>query len=77
MMTFLKFIIFFSITFAVLSFFITLDGDIFSPVGEGQVVLDSGTYEAFQLPEFASSMVDSNYKSYFIEVEPGLIESSN
>jgi len=46
MMTFLKFIIFFSITFAVLSFFITRDGDIFSPVGEGQVVLDSGTYEA-------------------------------
>lgn len=44
MMTFLKFIIFFSITFAVLSFFITRDGDIFSPVGEGQVVLDSGTY---------------------------------
>jgi haloalkane dehalogenase len=34
--------------------------------------LDSGTYEAFPLPIYASNMVDSNYKSYFIEVEPGL-----
>ena len=32
----------------------------------------SGTYEAFPLPDYASKMVDSNYKSYFIEVEPGL-----
>jgi haloalkane dehalogenase len=57
---------------AYFSFYITRDGEFFTPIGEGEVILDSGTYEAFQLPEFALSMIDSNYKSYFIEVEPGL-----
>ena len=57
---------------AYLSFYITRDGEVFTPIGEGEVILDSGTYEAFQLPAFALSMVDANYKSYLIEVEPGL-----
>ena len=50
----------------------TRDGYVVTPIGDGQVVLDSGTYEAFPLPSYASNMVDSNYKSYFIEVEQGL-----
>ena len=56
----------------IFSLYITRDGEIFTPNGEGEVVLDSGTYEAFPLPKYASEMLNSNYKSYFIEVEPGL-----
>ena len=57
---------------AYFSFHITRDGEVFTPIGEGEVFLDSGTYEAFPLPKYASEMLNSNYKSYFIEVEPGL-----
>ena len=34
--------------------------------------MDSGTYEGFTLPDFAAAMVNHKYKSYFIEVEPGI-----
>ena len=66
--------IFIAITIALIIFviYITRDGDTFSPTGDGEVVLDSGTYEAFPLPDYASAMVNKNYKSYFIEVEPGI-----
>ena len=72
MKTFLRILILIALGFIILSFFVTRDGDVVTPTGNGQVVLDSGTYEAFPLPIYASNMVDSNYKSYFIEVEPGL-----
>ena len=52
--------------------FITRDGQRTTPFGEGKIILDSGSYEAFKLPEYASKMIDPEYKSYFIEVEPGL-----
>ena len=66
--------IFIAITIALIIFviYITRDGDTFSPTGDGEVILDSGTYEAFPLPDYASAMVNNNYKSYFIEVEPGI-----
>ncbi len=57
---------------SLLGFYITRDGNISSPEGAGEVVLDTGTYEAFPLPDFASNLVDFDYKSYFVEVEPGL-----
>jgi haloalkane dehalogenase len=72
MKTFLRILILIAFTLIILSFFVTRDGYVVTPIGEGQVVLDSGTYEAFPLPSYAANMVDSNYKSYFIEVEPGL-----
>ena len=72
MKTFLKLFIYASVAFVFFSLYITRDGDIFTPKGEGEVFLDSGTYEAFPLPKYASEMIDSNYKSYFVEVEPGL-----
>ena len=56
----------------VISLLITRDGKLFIPVGDGEVSLDSGTYEAFPLPEYAANMIDTGYKSYFIEVEPGI-----
>ena len=66
--------IFIAITIALIIFviYITRDGDTYTPSGDGEVVLDSGTYEAFSLPDYAAAMVNSNYKSYFIEVEPGI-----
>ena len=72
MKTFLKLLLSVSVAFAFFSLYITRDGDIFTPIGQGEVFLDSGTYEAFPLPKYASEMIDSNYKSYFVEVEPGL-----
>ena len=72
MKTFLRILVLMAFTLIILSFFVTRDGYVVTPIGDGQVVLDSGTYEAFPLPVYASNMVDSNYKSYFIEVEPGL-----
>ena len=72
MKIFLRILVLIAFALIILSFFVTRDGYIVTPIGDGQVVLDSGTYEAFPLPVYASNMVDSNYKSYFIEVEPGL-----
>lgn len=72
MKTFLKLLISISVAFTLFGLYITRDGDIFTPIGQGEVFLDSGTYEAFPLPKYASEMLNSNYKSYFIEVEPGL-----
>ena len=72
MKTFLRILVLIAFTLIILSFFVTRDGYVVTPIGDGQVILDSGTYEAFPLPIYASNMVDSNYKSYFIEVEQGL-----
>ena len=72
MKTFLRILVLIAFTLIILSFFVTRDGYVITPIGDGQVILDSGTYEAFPLPIYASNMVDSNYKSYFIEVEQGL-----
>ncbi len=57
---------------SVFSFYITRDGELYTPQGEGEVKLNSGTYEEFPLPDYASEMIDQSYKSYFVEVEPGL-----
>jgi len=56
----------------IFSIHITRDGEVTTPVGKGILKLDSGIYEAFPLPDFASKMIDEDYKSYFIEVESGL-----
>ena len=66
--------IFIAITVALIIFviYITRDGNTYTPSGDGEVILDSGTYEAFPLPDYAAAMINSNYKSYFIEVEPGI-----
>ena len=51
----------------ILSIHITRDGEVITPVGKGTLKLNSGTYEAFPLPDFASRMIDIDYKSYFID----------
>lgn len=51
---------------------ITRGGELVTPDGEGTVALDAGTFEAFPLPDYAAKHVTDDYKSYFIEVEPGI-----
>ena len=48
------------------------DGRRVTPEGEGLVRLDVGSFEAFPLPDYAARFVDEDYKSYFVEVEPGI-----
>ncbi len=50
----------------------TPDGDLITPQGQGTVTLDSGTFEAFPLPDYAAKFVSEDYKSYLVEVEPGI-----
>jgi len=57
------------IVFAVV---ITRDGELVIPQGKGIVTLDVGEFEAFPLPDYAAKHVTNMYKSYFVEVEPGI-----
>ena len=57
---------------AVFAAIITRDGEVVTPQGQGEIELDSGTFEAFPLPDYAADFVDETYKSYFVEVEPGI-----
>ena len=54
------------------AFTITRDGQQFTPNGRGEVSLEVGTFEAFPLPDYALPFVTDDYKSYLIEVEPGI-----
>ncbi len=51
---------------------ITRDGERVVPQGEGTIRLDAGDFEAFPLPDYAAKYVTDEYKSYFVEVEPGI-----
>lgn len=51
---------------------ITRDGELVTPEGTGTVVLDAGEFEAFPLPDYAAQHIGDGYKSYFVEVEPGI-----
>ena len=51
---------------------ITRDGERVVPKGDGIVALDAGDFEAFPLPDYAAKYVTDKYKSYFLEVEPGI-----
>tara|TARA_B100001093_G_scaffold229543_1_gene220118 strand:+ start:2343 stop:3377 length:1035 start_codon:yes stop_codon:yes gene_type:complete len=48
------------------------DGERIIPEGEGSVELDVGEFEAFPLPDYAAAVISDDYKSYLIEVEPGI-----
>ncbi len=61
-----------AVTAIVFSGFITRDGEMVVSQGEGTITLDAGTFEAFPLPDYAAKHVDDEYKSYFVEVEPGI-----
>ena len=51
----------------------TRDGTFVEAQGSGSVVvLDVGEFEALTLPDYAARFVDDTYKSYLVEVEPGI-----
>ena len=51
---------------------ITRDGETVTPQGEGTISLDAGTFEAFPLPDYVAKSITDQYKSYLVEVEPGI-----
>ena len=51
---------------------ITRDGKLVIPEGSGFVSIDEMNFEAFPLPDYTESMLNGDYKSYFIEVEEGI-----
>ncbi|MEM7118202.1 MAG: alpha/beta fold hydrolase [Chloroflexota bacterium] len=54
------------------AFTLTREGELKTPVGNGTVELDTGTFEAFPLPDYAAKFVNDAYKSYLVEVEPDI-----
>jgi haloalkane dehalogenase len=48
------------------------DGAQTTPSGKGTVTLSAGNFEAFPLPEYAAKHAGPDYKSYLVEVEPGI-----
>ncbi len=57
---------------AAVAFAITRDGSIVTPQGMGTVTTASGSFEGFPLPDYARPFATNDYKSYLIEVEPGI-----
>lgn len=51
---------------------VTREGATVTPRGSGTVVTASGTFEGFPLPDYAHEVLPAGYKSYLIEVEPGI-----
>ena len=56
----------------VVAFVVTRDGARVTPQGEGELTIDAQTFEAYPLPDYAAAFVRDDYKSYLIEVEPGI-----
>lgn len=54
------------------AFIVTRDGQRVTPQGSGTVQLPAGDFEAFALPDYASEALTPAYKSYLVEVEPGV-----
>jgi pimeloyl-ACP methyl ester carboxylesterase len=51
---------------------ITRDGEMIVPEGDGTIALNAGDFEAFPLPDYAAKILTDGYKSYLVEVEPGI-----
>jgi len=50
----------------------TREGSVVTPQGSGLVTTASGDFEAFPLPDYAAAALPEGYKSYLLEVEPGI-----
>ena len=72
MRTALKVAVVLALIVVVVALMLVRDGERIIPRGEGKVELDVGEFEAFPLPDYAAAAVSDDYKSYFIEVEPGI-----
>jgi len=72
MRTALKVQVVFALILVAIALMLVRGGERIIPRGEGKVELDVGEFEAFPLPDYAAAAVSDDYKSYFIEVEPGI-----
>lgn len=57
---------------AAFAFYLTRDGAQVTPEGQGTVTTASGEFEGFALPDYAAAALSDEYKSYLVEVEPGI-----
>lgn len=69
---FLIFLALFAVAGIIAAVVVTRDGELVVPHGQGSVALDAGTFEAFPLPDYAAEVLTKDYKSYLVEVEPGI-----
>jgi haloalkane dehalogenase len=53
-------------------YWMTRDGSVVTPQGAGSIDIGSETFEAFPLPDYAAEVLPRGYKSYLVEVEPGI-----
>lgn len=60
------------VALTVWGFFLTRDGVLETPAGEGLVATTSGEFEAFTLPDYAAAALNGDYKSYLVEVAEGI-----
>ena len=63
------------VLFVVCGVFVALllrDGELVTPQGAGNVTVSGVDYEGFVLPEYAAKHLEPEYKSYLIEVAPGV-----
>ncbi|MFK7899055.1 MAG: alpha/beta fold hydrolase [Myxococcota bacterium] len=51
---------------------LTGEGQMKTPSGAGIVRLEGAQFEAFPLPDYAKAALRRDYKSYLVEVEPGI-----
>ena len=61
-----------AVALTILAVVITRDGELVTPYGSGTVALHAGEFEAFPLPNYAASQITLDYKSYLVEVAPGI-----
>jgi haloalkane dehalogenase len=60
------------VTGIILGVVVTRDGDLVTPEGVGTITLEAGTFEAYPLPAYAAKHATDAYKSYLVEVIPGI-----
>ena len=60
------------LSLAGLIMFLLREGEMIIPKGKGITELEIGVFESYSLPDYVLPFVTEDYKSYFVEVEPGI-----
>jgi haloalkane dehalogenase len=51
---------------------VTRDGELVIPEGADVITVGTDQFASFPLPEYVTNQLSIEYKSYFVEVEPGI-----
>ena len=51
---------------------VTRDGELVIPEGADVITVGTDQFASFPLPEYVTNQLNTEYKSYFVEVEPGI-----